>query len=163
MATGIGDTEARRGHPSRRALAVIWATGFAVAMTAATASAQAATYSGKVKGVPGAEITVVFKREAGGLYLDQYSWGQVPWTCDNGMESVGLSGGYHPPDGRVSDRRFRIRNAAPENDFVGLLSGKFNRERTRVSGELRYKGQHHDPSYGVCDTGKLEWKAEKVQ
>ncbi len=149
------------GRRRRLAASALVAGGIAAITVAAAAPAQAATYSGTLTGVPEGEITLTFDREDGRLYLDQYSWGQAPRECDNGTESIRVLGGYNPPDGLVSHRSFRIRRFAPENDFISLLSGEFNRRRTKLSGELRYRGRSSDPSLGVCDTGKLQWRATK--
>lgn len=132
-----------------------------VAVLSIAAPAGAVTYTGTVIGVPQSEITLTFTPQDGLQYLDQYAWGQLPWNCDNGMSEIGLSGGYDPPDGLVQRRRFRIHRSAPENNFVGLLSGEFNKSRSRVLGELRYRAEHSDPNLGVCDTGKLEFRVRK--
>jgi hypothetical protein len=129
-------------------------------LVAGPGTAQAATYSGTLNDVPGGQIQLTFEREGGHLYLGQLDWGQAPWHCENGTESVGSGGSYNPPDGLVSHRRFRIRRSAPENNYAFLVRGEFGK-RGKASGVLRYMGQGAFPDNGVCDTERLGWKATK--
>ena len=120
----------------------------------------APTYSGEVKGVPGSQFEMTFDRHSGKLYVDQYRWGPVERQCDGGTESYSLQGGFDPPDGRVRHRTFRVRRESAENNFIFLFAGELRREG-KAKGVLRNQGEGFDEALGVCDTGKLEWKATR--
>lgn len=139
-----------------------WLAGLAIGvlLAAGAGTAQAATYSGSLSGTPDGQIHLTFEREGGRLYLDQLEWGQAPWHCDNGIDSIGSGGGYEPPEGLVSHRSFRIRRSASENDYIFLVAGEL-KKRGKASGVLRYQGQGSSPGSGVCDTERLEWKATR--
>ena len=133
----------------------------AVAVVGASASAAAALpYSGGFPGASDSSISFTVERSDGKLYVDQLTWGGAPWHCEDGETAIGSQRHFEPPEGRVRHRRFRIRNEAPENSYIFGFSGELRRSG-KANGTLRYRAIGPAPSNGVCDTGKLEWRARR--
>ena len=139
----------------------IFTVGALVMAFAATnaSGAGAATYEGHFKGLPDSSLELTFASENGKLYLDGYDYSNVPATCDDGPETFGGLGGYNPPDGRVAHREFKVRSSSPGSPNLFLLAGELR--RGKAVGVFRFRANDVPGHTGICDTGKVEWVAQK--
>lgn len=135
--------------------------GTLLCLTLAPQAQAAPSYAGNFTGTSDSAFEFSLDKHSGKLYFDQYRWGQVESQCEGGSESIGRQGGFDPPDGRLRHRAFRIRQSAPANNYLVLIEGEL-RPGGIAKGVIRMKYESSQPGLGVCDTGKLEWKAQKL-
>ena len=120
------------------------------------ATASAAIYSGDVKGLPDSDIYLTFTRDEGRLYLEQVELQNYPLHCENGDSTLSTTW-YVAPEGRVEHRGFKVSRPAPARF---LVSGDL-RGGGKARGVLRETRQGETQAQGTCDTGRLEWTAQK--
>lgn len=135
-----------------RALIPVLAGALVAALPAA---APAAVYEGKIKGVPDSTLDFTIAKVDGKRRVTEAEWTGVPTECGGVPQDTSGSSGF-TNDSRVVKGRFdaRLHAGTTQNRLKGRL-GKHG----SASGIFR-------ATYGmmtVCDTGKLEWKAEKAQ
>jgi hypothetical protein len=147
----------------RKLLALAGVT--AVALVApATVGAATKVYEGTV--TPGGTVKFKLKTTENGKKVAGFRFSGVPAVCTSGAETV--SGRITFAD-RVENNRFQFRAVAgnPQNpQAAAIVKGEIS--RNSAEGTIRVHGRKvlvDPPANGQrseCETGTLDWTAEKV-
>jgi hypothetical protein len=117
-----------------------------------TATAQAARYTGEIKGEPEASLRLTVKSIQGDRYVTRIGFRKIPVDCENGQNTTGgdASAGENGSPGLV------IQGGEFSGPWdYGKISGKA-RGGGRIAGTISIKTDGGG-SLGECRSGKLEY------
>ena len=138
------------------ALLVVGA-GFGVAATAASA----AVYEGRIKGQPNTSFDLTVQKAAnGGRRVTRIDFNSIPAECENGPGPVSGYAEFFPPENRVRrDGSFEVEDDPPGPN-VARVAGELQ-SGGKATGSYRQRIEFEGSELGVCNTGKLNWVANK--
>ena len=144
-----------------RRFAVVLALA-AVLVAGSAASAHAASvYEGFFKGARESHLKLRFDTHAGKRYLDFIRYERVHASCDE-TSAAHLSDkrSFRRHEVRVRHGRFEFEKKTSQDDVFRIAGTLRNNSKGKATGTFRYKGEVADR--GVCDTGRLDWVADKT-
>lgn len=125
----------------------------------ATVGAAAKTYSGTVE--PGGTIQFKVKKTNNGKKVKPTLFLNVPADCTSGDETVS---GNVPVPGKVQGGEFQINAVVTGFDSKLKITGEINGDS--ADGTIRVHGSevlaNGESERQQCDTGTVDWSAEKV-
>ena len=135
----------------------------AAALVAGSAASAhgASVYEGFFKGARESHLKLRFDTHGGKRFLDFIRYERVHARCDQGPAkhlSDKRSFGRH--EVLVRRGRFEFEEKTSQDNVFRIAGTLRNNSKGKATGTFRYRGEFGDR--GVCNTGRLDWVADKT-